>query len=457
MATSAPDRFLDAARAAVGAAHVLVDRDLVAGYEVDWTGRFHGRTPAVIRPGDVDEVAAVVRAARGERVGLVPQGGNTGLVGGSVPLAGQVVLSLRRLTSMGSVDDLAGQVTAGAGVTIADLDAHVRRSGWSYGVDWSARESATVGGSIATNAGGVRFIRHGGTRGQLLGVEAVLGTGEVISHLGGLEKDNTGYDLGGLLCGSEGTLGIVTTARLRLVTPEGERVVALLAFDRTHDAVAATGELRRVSGLEAIELIVGDGLRLAQDALGLASPFPADHAAVLLVEVADSHAPAERLASAVDRLEGVADAAVALEPGRQAELWRLREEQADAIATLGPPHKLDVTLPAPALAAFVDDVPITVASVAPQARTWLFGHAADGNLHVNVTGLDPDDDAVDDAVLRLVAERGGSISAEHGIGTAKVRWLHLNRSPAEVAAMRAVKAALDPDGILNPGVLLPSG
>jgi len=448
------DRFLDAVRETLGAAHVLTDPELVAGYDVDWTGRFRGRTPAVVRPADTGEVAAVVHAARREHVALVPQGGNTGLVGGSVPLEGEVVVSLRRLTSIGPVDAIGGQVTAGAGVTIADLDGHARAAGWAYGVDWGARDSATVGGSIATDAGGVRFVRHGGTRRQLLGVTAVLGTGAVISHLVGLEKDNTGYDLAGLLCGSEGTLGIVTAARLRLVAAERDGVVALLAFATTHDAVVATGPLRRLPGVDAIELIVGEGLRLAQEALGLTAPFPVRHAAHLLVEVTGAGCE-ERLAAAVEDLTGVADAAVALEPARRDDLWRLREAQAEAIATLGAPHKLDVTLPAPALAEFLDEVPAVVESIAPDARTWLFGHAADGNVHVNVTGLDPDDESVDDAVLALVAARGGSISAEHGIGTAKVPWLHLNRSPAEIEAMRAIKAALDPDGILNPGVLLP--
>ncbi|MCU1351351.1 MAG: linked oxidase domain protein [Acidimicrobiales bacterium] len=450
------DGFLERVRAVVGHEHVLTAADLVASYAVDWTGRFRGSTPAVVRPGTTAEVVDVVQLAREARVVLVAQGGNTGLVGGSTPHAGEVVLSLRRLLRLDPVDQAAGQVTAGAGVTIAALQQHAAAAGWAYGVDWSARDSATVGGSIATDAGGQRFVRYGGTRRQLIGVEAVLGTGEVISHLGGLEKDNTGYDLAGLVCGSEGTLAVVTAARLRLVPPATERVVALLAFGAVDRALAAVAPLRRaLPELEAVELLLADGLELVCEVEGLPAPFAADHDAFLLVEVAGRHDPTPALAAAVDDLTDVADAAVAVDRPRQAELWRYREAHTEAINTLGPPHKLDVTLPAGALADFIDQVPGLVAGVAPGARTWLFGHAADGNVHVNVTGVAPGDEAVDDVVLQRVAAVGGSVSAEHGIGVAKRRWLHLNRSPAEIDAMRAIKAALDPYRILNPHVLLP--
>jgi FAD/FMN-containing dehydrogenase len=444
---------------AVGPTHVLTGADETAGWTVDWTGRFVGRTPAVVRPGSVDEVAAVLRACAAEGVGVVPQGGNTGLVGGSVPLEGEVVLSLRRLDAVGQVDHAAGQVTAGAGVTIAGLDRRARAAGLAYGVDFAARDSATVGGSIATNAGGVRFCRHGGTRQQLLGVEAVLGDGSIISHLVGLEKDNTGYDLAGLLCGSEGTLGVVTAARLRLVARADERVVALLAFDGP-DAIAlaidAVRWLRRALGaIDAAELFLHDGLALAVEMFGLSGPFTAPHAAYLLVERADAEDPTAALAAAVDGLDGVADVAVATDARRRADLWRYREAHTEAINALGVPHKLDVTLPVGTLAGFVAQVGPAVAAVAAGARTYLFGHAADGNVHVNVVGPPIDDDRVDDVVLSLVIELGGSISAEHGIGTAKKAWLHRSRSSAELAAMRALKQALDPTGILNPNVLLP--
>ena len=450
-----PAGVVDALTAVVGARHVLTDPDTTDGYAVDWTGRFHGATPAVLRPGSHDEVVAIVRICNEARVAIVPQGGNTGLVGGSVPRAGEVVVSLRRLDTLGPVDLAAMQVTAGAGVSLARLQAHVRAAGLDFGIDLAARESATVGGMIATNAGGIHVMRQGPMRRQVVGVQATLANDE-IEHLDGLEKDNTGYDLSGLLCGSEGTLGIVTAARLRLVPHSAHVVVALLAFATVADALAAVGVLRRdVEQLRAIELFVADGLALVCEQLDLPAPFAAEHGVYVLVEAAGSTDPTDALADAVSAVERLADVAVATEPATAAALWRYREAHTEAINRLGPPHKLDVTLPAGELAAFFPAVQAAVRAVAPGAKVWLFGHAGDGNVHVNVTGVDPDDDTITDTVLRLVAERRGSISAEHGIGTAKKPWVHLTRSVAELRAMRAIKTALDPNGIFNPNVLLP--
>jgi FAD/FMN-containing dehydrogenase len=446
--------LVDRLRQVVGD-QVLVDPEVVAPFATDWTGRFVGHSPVVVRPGSTEEVAGVVALCRELGVAVVPQGGNTGLVGGSVPLSGEVVLSLRRLDWLEPVDAASGQITAGAGVTLADLQEAARRSGWSYAVDMASRGSATVGGTVATNAGGLRVVRYGDTRAQLVGLEAVLGSGDVLSHLGGLVKDNTGYHWPGLVCGSEGTLAVVTSARVRLVPPMDERAVALLAFAGMAPAVAAGTLLRRsLSTLEACELVLAPGVALVCSATGVGPPFTTDHAAYLLVEVADRIDPTGPLAEAVGALNGVAEVAVATGPGPRARLWRYREAHTEAVNTLGPPHKLDVTLPQGALAEFIDRVPGVVSATAPGALTWLFGHVGDGNIHVNVTGLDPADDRVDDAVFELVAAYGGSISAEHGIGTAKRRWLHLSRSPTEIAAFRSIKAALDPDGILNPNVLL---
>ncbi|MEA2703685.1 MAG: hypothetical protein QOD63_1630 [Actinomycetota bacterium] len=399
----------------------------------------------------------MVQVCRAHGAALVPQGGNTGLVGGGVPLAGEVVLSLGRLRRVDDVDGTAGQLTAGAGATLADVHRAAEAGGWAYGVDFASRERATVGGTVATNAGGLRVLRYGDTRAQLLGVEAVLGDGSVISHLGGLVKDNTGYHLSSLLCGSEGTLGVVTAVRLRLVPRADERAVVLLAFDDVGAAVTAAGALRReVRVLEAAELFLAGGLDLVCDVTGLAPPCPRGHVAYLLVEAADRVSPAADLAAAIGSLNDVADVVVAVDAPARAGFWRYREEHAAAVNTLGPPHKFDVTLPGDRLVEFLEAVPATVAALAPSGRIWMWGHAADGNIHVNVTGIDPADGLVDDAVLSLVAGLGGSISSEHGIGTAKRAWLSLNRSPAEIDAFRAVKRALDPDGILNPNVLLPA-
>jgi len=441
----------------VGAPNLLTDADVVAGYAVDWTGRFTGTTPAVVRPASTDEVAGVVRACAAHGVAVVPQGGNTGLVGGSVPLEGEVVLSLTRLSSLDEVDRSAAQVTAGAGVTVASLQRAAGADDLAYGVDLASRDSATVGGTIATNAGGLRVLRYGDTRAQVVGVEAVLGDGSVVSHLAGLPRDNTGYHLPSLLAGSEGTLGVVTRARLRLVPATTERTVALLAFASTTDAVAAITPLRSsCATIEAIELFLPSGLALVCTVHDLALPFrtTAAHGAYLLVEAADRRDTTDDLASAVASLDGVLDVAVASDAMHRAALWAYRELHTEAINRVGTPHKLDVAVPLRVLAMYLDEVPAIVASIAPDARTWLFGHAADGNVHVNVTGVDPDDERVDEAVLRYTASFDGSISAEHGVGRAKARWLRMNRSEAELAAFRAIKRALDPHGIMNPGVLL---
>jgi FAD/FMN-containing dehydrogenase len=440
--------------ALVGADHVVDDADVRAAYEVDWTGRFHGQAGAVVRPGSVEEVAAVVGWCVERGVAIVPQGGNTGLVGGAVPAgaaAGAIVLSTRRLDRLEPVDVLAGQVTAGAGVALARLHAHAGAAGWGFGVDLGARDTATIGGMVATNAGGIRVLRHGTMRAQVLGVEAVLGTGAVVGHLGGLVKDNTGYDLAGLLVGSEGTLGVVTAARLRLVPFLPDRVVVLAAVPTVAEAMALVAELRAtVDGLDAIEALLGDGLDLACQQLGLPRPYDAGGDVALLTEWAGHGEPPAAFAKALAPYPSAA----ATDALGRSRLWRYREEFATAIARLGVPHKLDVTLPAAALATFVAALPGEVARVAPNARLHLFGHLGDGNLHVNVTGLEPDDEAVDDAVLRLVAAAAGSISAEHGVGRAKVSWLHLSRSPAELTSFAAIKHALDPARILNPGVVL---
>jgi FAD/FMN-containing dehydrogenase len=440
----------------VGPHHVLVEPDVVASYAVDWTGRFAGRPPAVVRPGTGAEVGAVVALCQGEAVALVPQGGNTGLVGGGVPLEGEIVLSVRRLSGITDVDTLGGQLSAGAGTTIADVQAAAATAGWAYGVDLGSRDSATIGGTVATNAGGLQVLRYGSTRAQLVGYEAVLGTGEVVSHMGGLLKDNTGYDLGAVLCGSEGTLGVVTAARVRLVPPSPERVTAILAFSSTAAAVDAGSLLRRsLPELQSLELFLQPGLDLVCRVTGVAAPFAGPHRAYLLFEAAGRRSPMSAVTALLDSVPGVDDAAVASDARRSAQLWRYREGHTEAINTLGAPHKLDVTLPAPVLASFIDEVPDVVRAVEPTATTWLFGHVGDGNVHVNVTGAAPDDLDVDDRVMHHVSELGGSISSEHGIGTAKRQWLHLNRSEAELRAFRRLKTALDPAGILNPNALLP--
>jgi FAD/FMN-containing dehydrogenase len=446
----------------VGPAHVLVEPQLRAPFETDWTRRYRGDASVVVRPGTTDEVAGVVRACAEQRVGIVVQGGNTGLVGGAVPGAAGaaaadpvVLLSTVRLTRLDAVDTVAAQMTAGAGVPLVRVQEAATQVGLAFPIDLAARDSATIGGLVATNAGGVHVMRYGPMRAQVVGAEAVLANGSVVSRLSGLVKDNTGYDLSQLLVGSEGTLGIVTAVRLRLSAAHAETVVALVGVDSTSEALAVLDVLRRrVEGLQAAELFFDDGLALVREDAGLPAPLSQTFPAYLLVESAGAVDDSDALYEVLAELD-LPDAAtaVAADPSGRARLWAYRERHTEAVSALGVPHKLDVTLPHRRLAEFEAAVRQVVADTAPGSTVVLFGHAGDGNLHVNVVGPSPEDDAVDEAVLRLVVQLEGSISAEHGIGRAKARWLALSRSPAELAAMRALKAALDPDGILNPGVL----
>jgi FAD/FMN-containing dehydrogenase len=449
----------------VGPPNVLVDPAMTTSYTVDWTRRWQGAAALVVRPATTAEVAGVVRACARAGVAVVPQGGNTGLVGGSVPPSGltsspAVLLSLRRLDDLSPVDRDAAQVTAAAGATLGRLQQHVaaNSSGWAFGVDLAARDSATVGGMAATNAGGVHVVRYGGMRQQVVGVEAVLARGQVVSRLDGLGKDNTGYDLGQLLVGSEGTLGVITRVRLRLVPWQAVRVTAMLGLDDTAAAVAVVARLHQETpSLEAAEIFYPDGLDLVCQHAGLSPPLRRRFGAYLLLECAGrDEGVIDTLARFVIEL-GLDDSAtaVAIDGPARAQLWAYRERHTEIVNSLGVPHKLDVTLPLGRLAAFEAAVRDRVESVARGATVVIWGHLGDGNLHVNVIGPPAEDDAVDDVVLRLAAGMAGSISAEHGIGRAKVRWLGLTRSPAEIQAMRAIKHALDPAGLFNPGVLLP--
>jgi FAD/FMN-containing dehydrogenase len=434
--------------AVVGGAHVLTG-DATAGYVVDWTGRFRGHAPAVLRPGDTAEVAAVLALCRDAGVPVVPQGGNTGLVGGGVPGHGEVVLSLARLSRLGPVDADAAQVTAGAGVSLqraADAD-----PGLDLGVLIASRDSATVGGAVATNAGGLRVLRYGPMRAQVRGVEAVLADGTVVSHLAGLVKDNTGYDYPGLLAGSEGTLAVITTARLQLVPRPAGPVTVIIGLGgagEVHDL--AREALRAVPGLLSAEFFTRAGLDVLAEHAGLAPPLRDPVPAFLLLEAAGPGA-AEDLAG----LGGEYPVAVGSTAADRARLWAYRERHPEAAGFLGVPLKLDVSVPAARWVTLATEISGVVQAVDPGARVIIYGHVADGNLHINVVPAAEADGRHEDAVFGLVASLGGSISAEHGIGVLKAPWLPLVRSAAERALFARIRSAFDPDGILNPHVLVP--
>jgi FAD/FMN-containing dehydrogenase len=301
----------------------------------------------------------------------VPQGGNTGLVGGSVPRGGEVVLSLARLNAITDFDATSGEVTAGAGVTLAALQQHVRDGGWGFGVDLASRDSATIGGMFATNAGGIRVIRYGAMRRQVVGFEAVLANGEIVRRLPGLLKDNTGYDLGQLLAGSEGTLAVITEVRLRLAPQLERRTAALLAVESLEAALAVVSAVRgALPSLEAAEVFFEEGVELVRGHAGFSAPFAAPAACYVLVETAGARDETAELVEALAGCAGVRDSAVASDASGRARLWAYRERHTEAINAEGIPHKLDVTLPLSRLAEFNERVrSVITASVPGRARS----------------------------------------------------------------------------------------
>lgn len=449
------DALLRELAAIVGPAHVLTDPDLTAGYTTDWTGHWSGCAAAVVRPANTAEVAAVLTACGRAGVAVVPQGGNTGLVGGSVPMHGEVVLSTGRLTEIELVDPVERTLAAGAGVTVAQAQRAAREHRLDLGVDLASRDSATLGGIVATNAGGIRVVKHGNTRAQLRGVEAVLSDGRILTRWKGLTKDNVGYDLPGLLAGSEGTLAVVTRVLLRLVVPADHTQVALAGVRSVADALALVDAFERAGlTLEAAELMTRDGVALVCTRHGLRAPLDVDAPFLLLAEVSgeqDERAVLSVLAAAGP---GVLDATV--EPGPAHRLWQYRESHTEAVSASSstPPVKLDVSTPLHAIEGFLTRLSGELASAFPSVRPICFGHVADGNIHVNLLDVDEDRrDAITDVVLRLVAAHDGSISAEHGVGRAKAPWIGLGRTAVDLEVMRAVRAALDPALMLNPHVL----
>ena len=464
-ATGVDPRLLDRLAEVVGRPHLILDPDVVASYAP--TGPVG--SPATPRPwcgpGSTDEVrrrGGGSAASTGSA--LVPQGGNTGLVGGGCPAARRGGAQPAAAGRPGGRRPGAGQVTAGAGVTLADGAGGGRGAGWAYGVDLASRDSATVGGMVATNAGGLHVLRYGDTRAQLVGIEAVLGTGAVVSHLGRPASRTT-----------PATTFPASSAGARAPWPWSPppasgwcprpRAGWWPSWPSTPSAPAVGRRPRRCAGalesLAAAELFFDDGLALVcRVDRRSAGPFARPHRAYLLVEAAGAgrpHRPSWPRPS--DALEGVADVAVATDSARARPSSGATGRPTPRPSTpSGPPTSSTSPCPPPPWPTSSTGCPsVRGRRSRPGAATWLFGHAADGNIHVNVTGLAPDDERVDDAVLRLVAaSMGGSISAEHGIGTAKRRWLALNRSAAELAAFPAIKRALDPAGVLNPNVLLPA-
>lgn len=455
--------------AVVGAEHVATTEVQTSSYTTDFTRRFIGHTPAVIRPGSTEEVAAIVAICGAHGIPVVPQGGLSGLVGGSVPMNGEVVILTTRLLDVGPVDLISAQVTVGAGVTLAQLHRIASGAGLDVGIDFAARESATAGGLVATNAGGETVLRFGSMRAQVAGLTAVLADGSVIRRLAGLAKDNTGYDLVGLFAASEGTLGIITEVRVQLQHQRPNHLVLLAGLETVEAAQSLLAQIHLAgAGLESAELFLAPGLALVRERTGLPAPMSEDYPVYLLLAFADAEDPTDRvltcLETLAESLDGFGDVVVGMDAPTQKRLWEYREFHTESVSAQGIPVKLDVGVPAAELAATIAELPGVAAAAWPSAQTIIWSHINEANLHVNILGVfgtAPDAEteaaamhAVESAVLGYVTERGGSISAEHGVGRAKAEFLHLSRSPAEIAAMRAIKSAMDPQGLMNPGVIL---
>ncbi|MFE9424959.1 FAD-binding oxidoreductase [Kitasatospora sp. NPDC006697] len=450
---------LDELRTVLGPGAVLDGDDPVAGFVQDERGILTARPAAVLRPRSTAEVATAVALCARHRVPVVPFAGGTGLVGGAVPLGEreQVVLSVRGLDRIRSVDPADFSLTAEAGCVLADVQHAAEQAGLSFPLRLASEGSARLGGAVATNAGGSNVLRYGMTRELVLGLEAVLPDGRIWHGLRRLRKDNTGYDLKQLLIGSEGTLGVVTAATVRLFPRPRHRAVALLALPGM-DGLGALLALARESladRLTALELFGATGLALlTRHVPGARDPFDRPHPRYLLLEAeatdAETHA---FLAEALDR--GLAaDALPALDPAQARTFWALREALPEAEKRAGGAVKHDVSVPLGAVGEFMATAERELAAAFPGVRVNAFGHVGDGNVHLNVL-LPPERAAEASAlVYRLVAERGGSISAEHGIGVLKREALAAHRDPLELELLRTVKAALDPLGIMNPGKLV---
>ncbi|MGH7043687.1 MAG: FAD-binding oxidoreductase [Acetobacteraceae bacterium] len=467
-------RLLEALRTALGPTGLLTDPADTVAYVEDWRRLYHGRTPAVVRPADTAGVAATLRLCAAAGVPVVPQGGNTSMVGGATPDAngGQLVLSLARLNRVRAVDPRDLTMTLEAGVTLKAAQTAAADAGCLLGLSISSEGSAQIGGVLATNAGGNNTVRYGNARDLVLGLEVVLADGQVWNGLRRLRKDNTGYALRQLFVGSEGTLGVITAAVLKLAPRPRETAVALCAVASVEAALDLFGRFQAhdPGAVSAFEYMSGAGVGFVLKHIpGASLPLASPAAHYVLVELATPRTGAGLRAGLETVLEAaleaglVTDAAIAESDAQRAALWRLREEHSEAQKREGASVKNDVSVPVSAVPAFIAEATAACTALMPRIRAVPFGHMGDGNIHFNLEqpeDADPawflaQDHAIMDTVNAVVRRFDGSFSAEHGVGQLKPYMMPDWRGGAELDAMRRIKAALDPGGILNPGKVLP--
>lgn len=465
--------FLHQCRTLLGAAYVLEAPQDMAPYLNDWRGRFSGKALAVLRPASVEQVAAVVKACAAHQVPIVAQGGNTGLVLGSVPDSSglAVVLSLGRLNGIRKIDVANRTMTVDAGCILAQIQQAAAAEGCLFPLSLASEGSCTIGGNLSSNAGGTAVLRYGNTRELCLGLEVVTAQGEVWDGLRGLRKDNTGYDLRDLFIGAEGTLGIITGAVLKLYPQPQASITALAAMETPEQALKLLKLMQDHCGasLTGFELMSRVCLELvAQQFPALPQPFAAQHAQYVLLELSSNESEQhavnllERAIGAALELSIIEDAVVASSVAQSLGLWQLREHIPLAQAKAGKNIKHDISLPVSRIPEFIATTAPLLDQAFPGCQLVCFGHLGDGNLHFNVAppeGVGHDvflanQAAVNRLVHDSVDRLGGSISAEHGIGALKKNELARYKSPVELALMRSIKAALDPQGIMNPGKIL---
>ncbi|MEL7187760.1 MAG: FAD-binding oxidoreductase [Pseudomonadota bacterium] len=429
----------------------------------DWRGLYSGRTPILVAPQTTDEVSRVVRRCAQDRVGIVPQGGNTSTCGGSVPDDSntQIILSLSRMNRIREVDVDNFSMEVEAGCILENVQNAAKSAGRIFPLSLGAEGSCQIGGNLATNAGGINVLRYGTARAQVLGLEVVLASGEIVNGLRALRKDTVGYDLKQLFVGSEGTLGIITAATLRLYPDPGATTTAVVALAAAGDAVRLLSRVRSEVGdaIEAFELISDKNARIVEAHIPeLRLPFEQLSPWYVLMEVAtgkDAEVLEAVLAAAME--DGlVLDGALAKNATEAAELWRLRHAIPEAERAHGTAIKHDIAVPVSSIAAFLEAGDEAIRATAPGAELFAFGHVGDGNLHYNVQLPDGSDNGeqVTAAIYDLVIQFGGSISAEHGVGQTKREWMPRVRSDVEMRLMRSLKNTLDPDNILNPGKVI---
>ena len=446
------DNLTDRLAAIVGASHVSTDPDVLDGRSVDHTGRYRGRASALVRPGSADEVAEVLRVCRAAGTHVTIQGGRTSLVAGTVPEHDDVLLSTERLCAISDVDTTERRIEVGAGATLAAVQRAASAAGLVFGVDLAARDTATVGGMASTNAGGLRTVRYGNMGNQVIGLDVALPDGSVVRRHSRVRADNTGYDLPALFVGAEGTLGVITALDLRLHPDPPHRVTAVCGFEQLGALVDAGRLFRDLDGIAALELIDGRASALADEHPGVAAPVHGDW--LLVVELASDHDQTERLADALEGMRTCGEPAVGVDLAAQQRLWRLRESLSEVVGLYGPPVKFDVSLPLSAVAAFARDADALLQRHAPDAVGVLFGHIGEGNLHLNVLRCDEEQERdLYSAMMELIAQCGGNVSSEHGVGSRKRRYVGMSREAADIAAMRTLKTAFDTTGYLNAAVL----